>query len=48
VIEKLNAEGIYVMYVYDAIYCIPEHKQRVQEVMNKVTLEENVFTMVKC
>lgn len=47
VIEQLNSQRIYVMYVYDALYCLPEQKFIVQEVMNTVILEENVFTSIK-
>ena len=46
-IEKLNAQGIYVMYVYDALFCLPEQKYIVQKVMNKVILEEGVYTSIK-
>jgi hypothetical protein len=47
VIEKLNAEGIYVMYVYDALYCLSAHKERVESVMNQIVLSQGVYTKVK-
>lgn len=47
-IEVLNNEGIYVMYVYDALYSEERHKMRVQQVMNEVALEHSVYTQAKC
>jgi len=47
VIKTLNAEGIYVGYVYDALFCHPDQKQRVQEVMNEVILQHGVKTKAK-
>ena len=46
-IEKLNVKGIYVMYVYDALYCKESDSKVVKEVMNDVILENGVFTHVK-
>jgi hypothetical protein len=46
-IEILNQEGIYVMYVYDALCSEECHKQRVQQVMNEVIIEHGVYTQVK-
>jgi hypothetical protein len=47
VIEKLNIEGIYVMYVYDALYCQEKHIKIVCDVMNEVAIHEGIFTNVK-
>ncbi len=47
VIRTLNAEDIYVGYVYDALFCRPDQKQRVQEVMNDVILQHGVKTRAK-
>ena len=43
-IEKLNVKGIYVMYVYDALYCKESDSKVVKEVMNDVILENGVFS----
>lgn len=43
-IIKLNALGIHVLYVYDALLCEPQHKDTVEEVMNTTVLEHGVFT----
>jgi len=47
VIEKLNSEGIYVGYVYDALFCTPKNKQRVTDVMNEIILNFGVKTIAK-
>lgn len=47
VIIELNKEQIYVGYVYDALFCQPDQKQRVQEVMNEVVLRHGVKTRAK-
>ena len=46
VVKKLNEEGIYVMYVFDALYCSPHDKMRVSELMNEVVLKAGVKTTV--
>lgn len=43
-IKKLNAKGIYVLYIYDALLCDPLHKSEVEQVMNKTVLECGVYT----
>lgn len=43
-IEKLNAHGIYVLYVFDALLCEPYHKPIVERVMNETALECGVYT----
>ena len=43
-IEKLNAQGIYVLYVFDALLCDPIHKTIVERVMNETALECGVYT----
>ena len=47
VINKLNSEGIYVGYVYDALFCSPAHKQRVVDVMNDEIIKFGVKTIAK-
>jgi len=47
VIAKLNQEGIYVGYVYDALLSAPEDAARVKEVMDSVILEQGVKTSAK-
>ena len=46
VIEKLNSEGIYAMYVYDALYSSHKHSARVAEVMNETVWELGIMTSV--
>jgi len=45
-IEELNNMNIYVIYVYDALYCEPRYKYIVKSVMNKVVKEIGVNTYV--
>lgn len=45
VIEELNEQGIYVGYVYDALFCAKSDAPKVKEVMNRVILEHGVFTV---
>jgi len=47
VIKRLNSQGIYVLYIYDALMCEQEHKEKVIEVMNEVALENGVYTTAK-
>lgn len=47
VIERLNGEGVYVLYVYDALYCDPKDAHRVRQVMNQQLISKNIFTSVK-
>lgn len=44
---RLNKKGIYVMYVYDALYCKLSEVDVVKTVMNETILKYNVFTEVK-
>lgn len=46
-IRKLNMRGIYVIYVYDALYCKVSEADEVKTVMNETILKHNVFTKVK-
>jgi hypothetical protein len=46
-IEELNHLGIYVMYVYDALFCHPDDFEVVKMTMNKVILEHGVYTSTK-
>ncbi|QLG45409.1 hypothetical protein [Costertonia aggregata] len=46
-IKVINSMHIYVLYVYDALYCKKSDEKIVRDVMNKVIIENNVFTQVK-
>jgi len=46
-IKRLNKEGIYVGYVYDALFCNPSAKLQVVFTMNEVAKEKNIKTIVK-
>ncbi len=46
-IKQLNYKGIYVGYIYDALFCKDSNAQSVAEIMNTVVLEFNVFTTAK-
>jgi hypothetical protein len=45
VIAELNSKEIYVVYIYDALACMPEHKEIVIETMNRVALSKKVYTV---
>ena len=45
-IRQLNSKGIYVGYVYDALFCKRSDAEVVKQIMDKVALEFNVFTTV--
>lgn len=47
VITELNKEGIYVLYVYDALLCPPKDTGRVLDVMDSVALKHGVYTTAK-
>ncbi len=47
IIKELNSIGIYVLYVYDALYCDEKHYNIVKEIMNKITLKNKINTYVK-
>jgi hypothetical protein len=47
VINNLNKEGIYVGYVYDAVFCHPDEANRVKQVMDEVILKFGVKTNAK-
>lgn len=47
VIQKLNQEGIYLGYVYDALFCQPKYANRIKEVMNETILNHGVKTTAK-
>ena len=46
-IKALNFMNIYVIYVYDALYCKKEDMAVVKEIMNEIVLKHNVCTIVK-
>jgi hypothetical protein len=48
VIIRLNAQGIYIGYIYDALICHPKDAQIVAQVMNEVVLELGVKTIASC
>lgn len=47
VITQLNSEGIFVLYIYDAVMCEPRHKARVVAVMNDAAVEMGIYTTAK-
>lgn len=47
VIGDLNAKGVYVLYVYDALVCEEKDSKSVAETMNRIILEHGVKTSVK-
>lgn len=47
VIKRLNNADVYVMYVYDALYCSKGDYKLVSSTMNQVVKEMNINTMVK-
>jgi hypothetical protein len=44
VVSRLNEEGIFVGYIYDALFFDPAFSQKVTEVMNEVALDLKMFT----
>lgn len=46
-IKQLNYKGIYVGYIYDALFCKESDAKLVAEIMNTVVLEFNVFATAK-
>lgn len=46
VITRLNQKGIYVIYVYDALYAKESEANEVKEVMNEVAEEMGIYTTV--
>lgn len=48
VLKRLNSNGIYALYVYDALYCKSIDALEVIEVMNQVALEFGVYTTANC
>ena len=47
VVSRLNEEGIFVGYVYDALFFDPVYSQKIVEVMNEVAVYLGVFTTAK-
>lgn len=47
VISDLNAKGIHVLYVYDALMCEEKDRELVAQTMNRIILEHDVKTSVK-
>ncbi|AIZ41223.1 hypothetical protein [Cellulophaga baltica] len=46
-IKALNKRNVYVIYVYDALYCKKSDKNIVKEILNKAVIDNGVFTQVK-
>jgi len=46
-IKRLNKMGIYVGYVFDALFCKKSQSNKVKEVMDKVMLEAGIYTTAK-
>lgn len=44
-IKRLNSKGIYVGYVYDALFCKQSNMEEVKNMMDKVILEFDVYTI---
>jgi hypothetical protein len=44
IIQKLNDQGIFVLYVYDALLCQERHVETVVKTMNETTIEHGVYT----
>lgn len=47
VIKQLSLEGIFVGYIYDAVFCTPNNAQRVKEVMDEQVIKHGVMTTAK-
>lgn len=47
VIEKLNAKGIYVPYIYDALLTTRANSKEVVKIMNETALELNIYTVAE-
>lgn len=47
VIKQLSLEGIFVGYVYDALFCTSNNAQRVKQVMDEQVLKHGVMTTAK-
>lgn len=45
-IRRLNAMGVYVGYVYDALFCKESDSEKVTKIMNDVVVEFGVYTSV--
>lgn len=47
VITQLNKEGIKVLYIYDALGCLPNHSERVKQLLDETALKHGVKTRAK-
>ena len=47
VIERLNDAGIYIGYIYDALFCHQNDQNQVKKMMDEVVLEFDVYTTAK-
>ena len=47
VVKQLNQDGIYVGYIYDALFCHPLHAAHVKSVMDEIVIKHGVKTSAK-
>ena len=47
VVKQLNQDGIYVGYIYDALFCHPLHAAHVKSVMDEIVQKHGVKTSAK-
>lgn len=47
IIKRLNEAGIFVGYIYDALFCEPKHQEQVKKIMDEVILDFDVYTTAK-
>jgi len=47
VVKQLNRDGIYVGYIYDALFCHPRHAAHVKRVMDEIVIKHGVKTSAK-
>jgi hypothetical protein len=45
-VKELNENGVYAIYVYDALYVLPQDEEITQYIMNKVITDNNINTKV--
>ena len=47
VVKQLNQDGIYVGYIYDALFFQPRHAAHVKRVMDEIVIKHGVMTAAK-
>jgi hypothetical protein len=45
-VKELNENGVYAIYVYDALYVLPQDEEITEYIMNKVITDNNINTKV--